>query len=258
MKLTAMVQSMIQLMSRYETQVTTQHNKLVEVSKELKNYQLSKLQDMSVDQLIAENYIEPSTNWVYSQHLTTVFCFVPRRDENHFKSSYNKAVANVVPSSAELLHTSKDLSVYSVSLFKQSVMEFSNKMKQQNVTVKKYEYNPSNVNKFNQQFHNLLNSSEELRAKLMNTINVAWSEIFVIHVQISIIRMYVEALLQNGLNCNFKFLLIRAQTSKYAALDTHVFPKLGIVDPKNKKKNEEAEDLIKIPIKTTIKLTSST
>ena len=177
--------------------------------------QVSHIQRDLVDLLTPETVKD--SDFVYSEHLTTIVVVVPRGTDEEFLSHYSTFDSYVVPESAQRLapDDKEGNSLWRVVMFKSATDAFKTGCRQHRFTVRDFVYDKT---KYQQVIDSRNASDVELRKQeglLRRVCQVAFSDSMVAWTHLKAMRVFVEAVLRFGVPPNFGAFVIKP--GKYAS-----------------------------------------
>ena len=193
--------------------------------------QVSHIQRDLVDLLTPETVQE--TDFVYSEHLTTLIVVVPRGAEEELLSHYSSFDQYVVPESAQKIapDDKEGNSLWRVIMFKSATDAFKTSCRQHRFTVRDFVYDKT---KYQQVVESRAASEAELRKQeglLRRVCQVAFSDSMVAWTHLKAMRIFVEAVLRFGVPPTFGAYLIKP--GKYASKQSKLRSELVEVLCKN-------------------------
>jgi V-type H+-transporting ATPase subunit C len=92
--------------------------------------QLQKKQTGNLSQKSLSGIVKHEDVVLDSEYLETIFIAVPRNEERSFNAKYETLTPNVVPRSAQKLAQDDEFCLYSVTLFRRDIAEFSHRSRE--------------------------------------------------------------------------------------------------------------------------------
>jgi V-type H+-transporting ATPase subunit C len=171
--------------------------------------QVSHVQRDLVDLLTPETVQE--SDFVYSEHLTTLIVVIPRGADEEFLSHYSSFDQYVVPESAQRIapDDKEGNSLWRVIMFKSATDAFKTSCRQHRFTVRDFVYDKT---RYQQVVDSRAASEAELRKQeglLRRVCQVAFSDALVAWTHLKAMRIFVEAVLRFGVPPAFGAYLIR-------------------------------------------------
>ncbi len=163
-----------------------------------KKDQVSHMQRDLVD-LLTPNCVEDS-DFVYSEHLTTLIVVIPRGCECDFITNYESFDKFVVPESGKRIapDDKEGNSIWRVVMFKSACDAFKASARQNRFLVRDFSYDKG---KYQEIMNSRTASETELRRQegvLSRVCQIAFSDVFVAWTHLKAIRIFVEAVLRYG------------------------------------------------------------
>ena len=193
--------------------------------------QVSHVQRDLVDLLTPDTVQE--SDFVYSEHLTTLVVVIPRGADEEFLTHYSSFDQYIVPESAQKIapDDKEGNSLWRVVMFKSATDAFKTSCRQHRFTVRDFVYDKI---KYQQVVDSRAASEAELRKQeglLRRVCQVAFSDALVAWTHLKAMRIFVEAVLRFGVPPTFGAYLIKP--GKYASKQTKLRSELIEVLCKN-------------------------
>ncbi|XP_056152372.1 V-type proton ATPase subunit C 1-B [Lampris incognitus] len=144
---------------------------------------------------------------VDSEYLTTLLVVVARGKYAQWERTYETLSEFVVPRSSRRLYEDQEGGVFSVTLFKRAVSQFTAQAKQSKFTVR--ECNFDQEEKQRQEVKRLSVDKKEQYGIFVHWLKVNFSKVFVTWIHLKALRVFVESVLRYGLPANFQALLLK-------------------------------------------------
>jgi V-type H+-transporting ATPase subunit C len=185
-----------------------------------------------------------------SEYLQTVLIAIPKATKKEFLANYETLTPMVVPRSAVEVASDSEFILYSVTLFKKYVAEFTAKARDHKWTPREFHYSDSVVADMKKEQESASATERKQWAEIANLSRTAYSDIVKAWAHIKAIRVYVESILRYGLPPNFITAIFEVPPSrtvdkaekvlldKFGYLGGHAFDK----DKKGRVKNVDLSE----------------
>ncbi|CRH03084.1 vacuolar ATP synthase subunit c, putative [Plasmodium relictum] len=170
------------------------------------NFLLRNLNEILTPQTVNES------DFIETEHLTTLVACVPKNLVEEWKSNYEKFCEYVVPRSTEQF---KDLvdkdgnTLWKVLVFKKFAENFKQAAKLKKIVVKSFKYDEK-------QYNDMMETRTKIEAEIIRQETflrrmclAAFSDIFIAFIHINILRVFCESVLRFGVPPNFASFSIR-------------------------------------------------
>ncbi|KAF8343051.1 ATPase V1 complex subunit C [Cantharellus anzutake] len=147
---------------------------------------------------------------VESEYLESVFVAVPKNNVNDWNSKYERLAPMVVPRSSQKISQDDDFSLFSVTIFKKSKDQFSQKCRENRFVVRDFVYEENLVEKHNSELRAAEQAEKELWLEMLRVSRTNFSEAYQVLVHLKVICLFVESVLRFGLPANYTGLIIKA------------------------------------------------
>lgn len=181
------------------------------VKKDVASLGTKDLMDVLTPQTVSES------DFVKTEHLSTVCVVVPRGQDKDFLASYERMESNVVPMSAKKFNVSdKDgNTLWRVILFPASLEGFKKGCREKKFTVREFEYSEEVWQQTSQQRANLETELKKQEAFLRRVCHAAFSDTFVSWMHLKAMRVFVESTLRFGVPANFSAFMLKPGKGKH-------------------------------------------
>jgi len=154
-----------------------------------------------------------------SDKIVPVFVVVGRHKLEEFHEKYESLSKEVVPKSWKVISEDDSYVLGRVlHLDCPSLDTFKIKISDNKCTVREFAYDAQAVEDNQADKHKLLENEKEARELAKNTLSMAFSEVFLVHLHLKAVRIFVESVLWYGLPVNFQAMVIKVNARKEAGL----------------------------------------
>jgi len=157
-----------------------------------------------------------SDDFIYTEHLTTVVCIVPRGTDQDFVAAYATMADNVVPLSGRKFANMEDKdgnSLWRVVMFKTSVETFKKNCREKRFVPRDFEYSEEGYKKLKVQREQLDDTVKRQHDLIRGLYQAAWSDAMVAWMHIKAMRVFVEAVLRFGMPPSFASFVLSPKAS---------------------------------------------
>jgi len=160
------------------------------------------------------------TNGDISEKILPIFLVVPKQRLDDFQKMYESASKECVPKSWRPIEEDDSYVLGRVlHLECPSLQSFKNKMSENKFTIREFTYDSSAVEENKVSFEKLQEEEKEALTNAKNTLHMAFGEVFVCHMHLKAVRMFVESVLWYGIPVNFQAMVVSVNMRKEAGLD---------------------------------------
>eukprot|EP01055_Gregarina_sp_Pseudo9_P005266 Gregarina_sp_Pseudo_9__5265@NODE_600_length_2518_cov_96_441710_g566_i0_p1_GENE_NODE_600_length_2518_cov_96_441710_g566_i0NODE_600_length_2518_cov_96_441710_g566_i0_p1_ORF_typecomplete_len393_score89_34VATPase_C/PF03223_15/1_9e87Hkinase_dim/PF02895_14/0_077GSK3_bind/PF05350_12/0_14GSK3_bind/PF05350_12/3_4e03_NODE_600_length_2518_cov_96_441710_g566_i0841262 len=151
------------------------------------------------------------SDFVDTEHLTTVVAIVPKQEEPHFAKNYWRWNEFIAPQSHKKypVEDKDGASVWTFVCFKSKIEEIREKAKVERVQLREFKYSPTAHKTKNEERGKLEAERTKQESVLSRICLAAFSECFVAWVHLKAIRLFVEAVLRYGVPPKFSAFIVR-------------------------------------------------
>lgn len=153
-----------------------------------------------------------------SEYLATVLVAVPKSLAKEYLSTYETLVPMVVPRSAQAISSDEEYTLFSTTIFKKYIPEFTLKAREHKWTPREFKYSEELMADMRAEQQVASELERKLWADVVRLTHAAYSDILSNWVHLKAIHIFVEAVLRYGLPPNFinTSILVSAKASKKA------------------------------------------
>eukprot|EP01057_Protomagalhaensia_wolfi_P000161 Protomagalhaensia_wolfi_Nauph_80__160@NODE_108_length_3657_cov_194_532615_g77_i1_p1_GENE_NODE_108_length_3657_cov_194_532615_g77_i1NODE_108_length_3657_cov_194_532615_g77_i1_p1_ORF_typecomplete_len393_score75_55VATPase_C/PF03223_15/1_1e85GHL10/PF02638_15/1_3GHL10/PF02638_15/60GSK3_bind/PF05350_12/0_11GSK3_bind/PF05350_12/6_3e03Hkinase_dim/PF02895_14/0_22ThrE/PF06738_12/0_58ThrE/PF06738_12/2_6e03_NODE_108_length_3657_cov_194_532615_g77_i111542332 len=151
------------------------------------------------------------SDFIDTEHLTTIIAIVPRQEEAAFPKKYWKWNEFVAPGSHKKypMQDKDGLGVWSFICFKSQIEQIREKAKSDRITIREFKYSPTAHKVKNEERGRIEAERSKQESVLSRICLAAFSECFVAWVHLKAIRLFVEAVLRYGVPPKFSAFIVR-------------------------------------------------
>lgn len=151
------------------------------------------------------------SDFIDTEHLTTVVAIVPKQEELNFTKNYWKWHEFVAPQSHKKYPVvDKDgTTIWTFVCFKSKIDEIKERFKAERITLREYKFSPTAHKTKNEERGKLEAERSKQESVLSRICLAAFSECFVAWVHLKAIRLFVEAVLRYGVPPKFSAFIVR-------------------------------------------------
>lgn len=171
--------------------------------------------DLSVRSL--HDIVSPSDFVLDSEHLQTVLVAVPKSFQHDFLNHYETLATMVVPRSAHLIQQDPEYYLYSVTLFKKFIAEFTQALREHKYVPRDFVYSEELLNEMRKEHEVAAQTENRLKGELIRLARAAYSDITANWFHVKSLRIFVESVLRYGLPPDFITTVIRVPNAKSSA-----------------------------------------
>jgi len=203
-----------------------------EVKTNLQNFnqvrsQLQTLQRKSGGNLLVKELHGVVDDKCYVQHqngdlsdkISPIFVVIPKHKEEEFKEEYERWSKECVPMSYRFITSDESyvlarvlhLNCATLDSFKAKISDFK-------CTVREFTFDASAVEQNTDELNKLKEKEAELKKTARQTLHMAFGEVFINHMHLKAVRMFVESVLWYALPPNFQAMIISVNPRKEAGL----------------------------------------
>lgn len=154
-----------------------------------------------------------------SEKIIPVFIVVSKQRWDDFTNSYEGMTREVVPSSCKLINEDDSYNLVRVlHLDCPSLQTFKEELSKNKFTVRDFVYNAQAVEDGEEEKKQLMEQEKQARIQARKTLNTAFSEVFLLHLHLKAIRVFIESALWYSLPLNFQAMAIKVNPRKEAKL----------------------------------------
>jgi len=158
------------------------------------------------------------SDYVDSEHLTTLFVIVPRHSNTDWDNAYEKLNDFVVPGSSRLIVTEGESSLRNIVLFKSVVDDVKSAIIKRKWVVREYTFNPGEKEEKFGKVEVQKDRRKQLQGDLTRWCKINFSEAFAAWVHLKAIRTYVESVLRFALPREYAFFVLEPDMKKERTL----------------------------------------
>lgn len=164
---------------------------------------------------------DESSDFVYTEHLTTVCVILARGSEMEFLKQYETFSSMVVPMSAKKFQGLDDKdgnSLWRVVMFKTAVEEFKKACRERRYVARDFEYSEDAYKQLKIQREQIDESVKKQLSQVRGLYSAAWSDAMVAWVHVKAMRVFVESVLRFGMPPRFASFIVmpKAATQQQA------------------------------------------
>ncbi|ORY05996.1 ATPase, V1 complex, subunit C [Basidiobolus meristosporus CBS 931.73] len=144
-----------------------------------------------------------------SEYLQTLFVAVPKNLYKEWEAKYETLTEMVVPRSSSKIAEDNDYGLFSVSVFKRVVNDFSLKCREEKFIVREFEYNEEQLEEDKREYEETEASEREQWKSLLQWCKTSFGEVFSAWIHIKVLRVFVESVLRYGLPLDYSSAMIK-------------------------------------------------
>ncbi|KAJ5894011.1 hypothetical protein N7495_005702 [Penicillium taxi] len=160
--------------------------------------------------------IDPRSMVQDSEFIETHLIAVPSQLVKDFLKTYETIAPMVVPRSAQLVASDSEFSLYAVTSFKKTSVEFIHKCREQKWIPRDFKYVEGGKEDEAKEVARVGGDERKLWGETLRLGRTAYSEAVMVWVHVLVLRVFVETVLRYGLPLDFVCTLIRTPSSKQA------------------------------------------
>ncbi|CAM0135186.1 Vacuolar ATP synthase subunit C [Umbelopsis sp. WA50703] len=180
-----------------------------------------------------------------SEYLTTLIVAVPKQSYKHWNSIYESLTQMVVPRSSIKIAEDNEYGLFTVTLFKRVVEEFTHKAREEKFVVRDFQYDETSLEKQKKEAEETVSLEREQQNTVMRLAKTNFSEVFSSWVHLKALRVFVESVLRYGLPPDFAAVVIEPKPkcqSKVEDVLMSQYGHLGGVYGQRSKKGEPKDE----------------
>ncbi|KAF0389428.1 ATPase, V1 complex, subunit C [Gigaspora margarita] len=180
-----------------------------------------------------------------SEYLETLLVAVPRNLYKSWNSKYETLTQYVVPRSSQKIAEDDEYGLFTVTLFKRIVTDFSNRCREEKFVYRDFKYNEDEMANQRKEFEEMGATEKELSSALLRLANTNFGEVFAAWIHFKAMKVYVESVLRYGLPPDFMSATIKPKykmDKKIREILNNQYGKLGGALSRETQKDEAIEE----------------
>ncbi|KAF9577321.1 Vacuolar ATP synthase subunit C [Lunasporangiospora selenospora] len=177
----------------------------------LSNYSVVKgnlqgIQRREIGNLASRNivpYVKKEHVVLDSEYLETLIVAVPKVLYREWQNKYETLTQMVVPRSSQKIAEDEEYGLFTVTLFKRIVEDFTNKCREERFIVRDFKYSEDALAEQRRELEEVDASEKELWATLLRLAKTNFGEVFQAWTHLKSLRVFVESVLRYGLPPDF-------------------------------------------------------
>lgn len=158
-----------------------------------------------------------------SDKIVPVFIVVPQSKAEEFQECYETQTKEVVPRSWKVLAQEDAYTLGRVlHLDCATLQTYKSKMTEKKFTIREFSYDAQAVEDTQADEAKLNEQVQDAKAQAKQTLHMAFGEVFICHLHLKAVRIFVESVLWYGLPVNFKSMVIKVDQRREAALSNEL------------------------------------
>ncbi|XP_010890715.1 V-type proton ATPase subunit C 1-B [Esox lucius] len=166
---------------------------------------------------------------VDSEYLTTLLVVVSKASYAQWENTYESLSEFVVPRSSRKVFEEKEGAIFTVTLFKKAVSDFTANAKKNRFTIREYSFDQNECQK--QEMRRLSVDKKEQYGTFVRWLKVNFREVFVAWIHLKVLGVFVESVLRYGLPVSFQTLLLQPDKKHGKKLREQLSSLFGHLDP---------------------------
>ncbi|KAI9193600.1 ATPase, V1 complex, subunit C [Polychytrium aggregatum] len=165
-----------------------------------------------------------------SEYLTTLLVAVPKQSERDWLNNYESLTQMVVPRSTQKITEDDEYIIYTVTLFKRIVDDYTLKAREFKFIVRDFKWDESQMAKDKKELAEIGASEKGLWSQVLRLCKTNFGEVYASWLHIKVIRACVESVLRYGLPPDFQVMIVKAkpkQDRKVRDLINQLYSNLG-------------------------------
>ncbi|KAG9066257.1 Vacuolar ATP synthase subunit C [Linnemannia hyalina] len=138
-----------------------------------------------------------------SEYLETLVVAVPKTLYKDWSNKYESLTQMVVPRSSQKIAEDDEYGLYTVTLFRRIVEDFTNKCREERFIVRDFKYSEDAIAEQRRELEEMDASEKELWATILRLAKTNFGEVFQAWTHLKSLRVFVESVLRYGLPPDF-------------------------------------------------------
>jgi len=154
-----------------------------------------------------------------SQKIIPVFIVVSKQRWDEFKVNYESYTREVVPASMRIIQDDDSYTLVRVfHLDCTSLQTFKDKVVESKHAVREFQYNAEAIQESEEEKQRLTAEEKKKKQEAIEALEVNFGEVFIMHLHLKAVRVFVESALWYSLPLNFQAMAIKVNPRKEAPL----------------------------------------
>ncbi|KAG0038904.1 Vacuolar ATP synthase subunit C [Podila clonocystis] len=153
-----------------------------------------------------------------SEYLETLVVAVPKTLYKEWTNKYETLTQMVVPRSSTKIAEDEEYGLYTVTLFKRIVEDFTNKCREERFIVRDFKYSEDAIEEQKRELQEMDASEKELWATILRLAKTNFGEVFQAWTHLKSLRVFVESVLRYGLPPDFVGFTIKPKPKQEAKI----------------------------------------
>lgn len=165
-----------------------------------------------------------------SEYMQTLFVAIPKNLVQSWLNSYETLSELVVPRSSKFIAEDEEYELWSVTVFKKKLEEFSNSAREKKFIVREFVWDAVAIAKEKKQVAEIASSEREHWTVLLRLTKTNFGEVYTCYFHLKVLRVFIESILRYGLPADYQTMVVKArpkQEKKLRDLLKEHFSKLG-------------------------------
>ncbi|KAI7852920.1 ATPase, V1 complex, subunit C, partial [Circinella umbellata] len=138
-----------------------------------------------------------------SEYLTTLFVAVPKSQYKQWNNSFETLTSMIVPRSSIKIAEDSEYGLFSITLFKRVVEEFTHKAREEKFIVREFKFDEDALKEQERELRETEETEREQQTELIRLARTNFGEMFSSWVHLKALRVFVESVLRFGLPIEF-------------------------------------------------------
>ncbi|RUP51066.1 ATPase, V1 complex, subunit C, partial [Jimgerdemannia flammicorona] len=205
------LQEITELLNQEVTSIDTlmkhKMSNYTQVKGSLQNLQRKETGNLAVKNLVG---IVKKEHFVLdSEYLETILVAVPRNLYKDWLNNYETLTQMVVPRSSQKVVEDDEYGVFTVTLFKRIVEDFSHRCREEKFVVRDFKYDEAALTNQKKDLEEITATEKEQQTTLLQLAKTNFGEIFASWIHLKALRIFVESVLRYGLPPDFAAMAVK-------------------------------------------------